>query len=69
MNNGNSRNESTRGRDSNDGDIQPFGTSLSIVAQKATQIRTMQKLKQYRNHIFSTGQMLANNPCDLMRFL
>ena len=46
-----------------------FGTSSSTVAQKAAQIRTMLKLKQYWDPDFSTGHMLANNPLDLLRLL
>lgn len=46
-----------------------FGTSSSTVSQKAAQIRTMLKFKQYRDSDFSTGHMQANNPFDLMRLL
>ena len=46
-----------------------FGTSSSTVAQKAAQIRTMLKLKQYWDPDFSTGHMLANNPFVLLRLL
>ena len=46
-----------------------FGTSSSTVAQKAAQIRTMLKLKQYWDPDFSTGHMLASNPFDLLRLL
>ena len=43
-----------------------FDTSSSTVSQKAAQIHTILKFKQYWDSDFSTGHMQANNPFDLM---
>lgn len=46
-----------------------FGTSSSTVSQKAGQIRTMLKLKRYWDPDFSTADMAANNPLDILFLL
>lgn len=46
-----------------------FGTSSSTVTQKAAQIRTMLKLKQYWDPEFSTKHMQANNPFEFLFLL
>lgn len=46
-----------------------FGTSSSTVTQKAAQIRTMLKLKQYWDPEFSTEHMQANNPFKFLFLL
>ena len=43
-----------------------FGTSSSTISQKAAQIRTMLKLKPYWDPDFSTAQMAASNPLDIL---
>lgn len=43
-----------------------FGTSSSTISQKAGQIRTMLKLKPYWDPDFSTAQMAANNPLNIL---
>lgn len=43
-----------------------FGTSSSTISQKAGQIRTMLKLKPYWDPDFSTMQMAANNPLNIL---
>lgn len=43
-----------------------FGTSSSTISQKAEQIRTMLKLKPYWDPDFSTAQMAANNPLNIL---
>lgn len=46
-----------------------FGTSSSTVSQKAGQIRTMLKLRPYWDPDFSTAQMAANNPLNILFLL
>jgi len=43
-----------------------FGTSSSTISQKAGQIRTMLKLKPYWDPDFSTAQMAASNPLNIL---
>lgn len=43
-----------------------FGTSPSTVSQKAGQINTILKLRSYWNPDFSTAQMAANNPFNIL---
>lgn len=46
-----------------------FRTSSSTVSQKATQIRTMLKLRRYWDPEFSTEHMQSNNPFDFLCLL
>lgn len=43
-----------------------FGTSSSTISQKAGQIHTMLKLRSYWDPDFSTAQMAANNPFNML---
>lgn len=46
-----------------------FGTSSSTISQKASQIRTMLKLKPCWDPDFSTAEIAANNPFNILFML
>ncbi len=43
-----------------------FGVTSSTISQKARQIRTMLKLSPYWDPDFSTAEMAANNPLNIL---
>lgn len=43
-----------------------FGVISSTISQKARQIRTMLKLRSYWDPDFSTAEMAANNPLNIL---